>query len=125
MYCCFSSASGTSTGLNRTCCILCFAPEFLYAAVTILLNISPIPTGRIPGFLSSPIILHDRKGRIGGLSVFVVASLRVNLARAPHKSLHRFPKLRAQDSFCPLCIQATWSGASATLQGHFSYVFAG
>ena len=63
------------------------------AAVTILLNLSPIPTGRIPGFLSSPIILHDRKGRIGALSMFVVASLRVNLARAPHKSLHRFPKL--------------------------------
>ena len=72
------------------------------AAVTILLNISPIPTGRIPGFLSSPIILHDRKGRIGALSVFVVASLRVNLARAPHKSLHRFPKLLEHRIFLPL-----------------------
>ena len=62
-------------------------------AVTIILSISPIPNGRIPGFLSSSIILHDRKGRIGALSMFVVASLRVNLASAPHKLLHRFPKL--------------------------------
>ena len=74
---------------------LCVSPlKFcINAAVTIHLDISPIPTGRIPGFLSSPIVLHDRKGTIGAISVFVVASLRVNLARAPHNSLHRFSKL--------------------------------
>ena len=77
---------------------VCFSPlKFcINAAVTILLNILPIPTGRIPRFLSSTIILHDRKGRIGALSMFVLASLRVNLARTPHNSFHRFPKLSEQ-----------------------------
>ena len=74
----------------------CVLPlKFINAAVMILLNISPIPTGRISGFLSSRIILHDRNGRNGVLSVFVVASLPVNLASAPHKSLPRFCKLSA------------------------------
>ena len=94
MYCCFNSASGTSTRLHRTCCIFCFALKFCNnALVTILLNVSLLPTGRIPRVLSSPIILHDRKGRIGTLSVFVVASLRVNLTGAPPKSMHQFSKL--------------------------------
>ena len=94
MYCCFNSASGTSTGLLGPVAF-CVSPlKFcINAAVTILLTISPIPTGRIPGFLSSPIILHDKNGSVGAILVFVVASFRVNLARAPHKSLHRFLKL--------------------------------
>ena len=94
-----STAASTPLRAPPQVCIgpvaFCVLPRnfCINAAVTIFLNISPIPNHRIPGFFSSPIILHDKKGRIGALSVFVVASLRVNLAGAPHKSLHRFPQL--------------------------------